>query len=55
MNRVAKMLSRASYATAASIGAAAGAGNRARTMRSKREKANDPRRQRKDRHWLRGE
>lgn len=40
-----------SYNQLAAVGAASGVGNRARTQPSKRDKANCPRRQRKQKDW----
>lgn len=51
-NRVSKFLGQKAYERAAAIGAA-GPNGRARTIPSKRDKANDAKRQRKRKDWER--
>jgi len=46
-NRMSKIMGRETYKELAAVGFASGTGNRARTFRTKKEKANDPKRQRK--------
>lgn len=50
---IVNIMGQTSYAVAAMVGAASGAGNRARTIPSKREKFRNPRLQRKHRNWER--
>lgn len=47
-NRLTKAISRESYKKLSAVGAAAGAGNRARTIPSKRDKQRDPHRLRRE-------
>lgn len=49
--RLIKGLGQAAYADLAAIGAAPG-GSRAHTFKTKKEKALDPKRQRKEKRWL---
>ena len=52
-DNIAKAMSRANYAAMVAIGAAGPAtGNRCRPQRTKAEKANDPKLQRKRKDWL---